>query len=130
MPDSADEMAKLLRSKLRGARIVSTRADGRIDRSFFLTMRDSDEDALRKLPRVPDRIKQWRGSVMCEWLVDWQPAELFLEEWGEHGLAQPPFVFFGDKDLLAQIKEALRAPNTSAASSADSLSPPSSHKSR
>lgn len=130
IPDSAAEMAKLLRSKLQGARIVSTRADGQIDRSFLLTVRDSDEDALRSLPRVPDRIKQWRGTVICEWLVDWQPAELFLEEWREHGFAQPPYVFFGDKDLLAQIKVALRAAETSPASSADSPSPASSHKSR
>jgi hypothetical protein len=130
MPESAAEMALLLRSKLPGARVVSTRADGRIDRSFFLTVRDSDEDALRRLPRVSDRAEQWRGTVQCEWLVDWQPAELFLEQWGEHGYGQLPFVFFGDKDLLAQIKDALRAGDTSAASRADSPDPASSHKSQ
>ena len=107
-PESAAELAVLLRDKLAGARIVSTRADGQIDRSFILTVRDSDEDALRSLPRQSDRIDRWRGTVQCEWLVDWQAAELFLEQWGECGLAQPPFVFFGDKDMLAQIKEALR----------------------
>jgi hypothetical protein len=79
---------------------------------------------------VSVRAEQWRGTVMCEWLADWQPAELFLEEWGEHGFAQRPFVFFDDKDMLAQIKEALRAAETSPASSADSPSPASSHKSR
>jgi hypothetical protein len=108
LPESAAGMAILLRSKLPDARIVSTRADGQIDRSFLLTVRSWDEDDLRSLPRVSDRAEQWRGAVLCEWLVDWRPAELFLEEWGEHGFARPPFVFFGDKELLAQIKEALR----------------------
>jgi|SRR5579884_66897 len=108
IPDSAAGMAALLRGKLPGARIVSTRADGEIDRSFILTVRDWDEDTLRSLPRASDRAGQWRGTVLCEWLVDWQPAELFLEEWGEYGFAFPPFVFFGDKELLAQIREALR----------------------
>ncbi len=108
VPETATGMAVLLRSKLPGSRIVSTRADGQIDRSFILTAGNSDEDALRKLPRVSDCAEQWRDTVMCEWLRNWQPAELFLEEWGENGLALPPFVFFGDKELLAKIKEALR----------------------
>jgi hypothetical protein len=108
IPESAVGMAALLRGKLPGARIVSTRVDGQIDRSFILTVSGWDEDTLRSLPRVSDRAEQWRGAVLCEWLVDWQPAELFLEEWGDYGFALPPFVFFGDKELLAQIKEALR----------------------
>lgn len=108
LPESAAGMAVLLRGKLPGARIVSTRADGVVDRSFILTVRGSDEGTLRRLPRVSDRAEQWRGTVLCEWLVDWQSAEFFLEEWGEYGFALPPFVFFGDNELLAQIKEVLR----------------------
>jgi hypothetical protein len=40
--------------------------------------------------------------------VNWEAAELFLEGWGECVYVRPPFVFFGDKELLARIKEALR----------------------
>ncbi len=107
-PQNAGEMATLLLGKFPKARIVSTRADGQIDRSFILTVRDCDEDTLRSLPRVSERVEQWRGTVLCEWVVNSQPAELCLEEWGEHGLTLPPFLFFGDKELLRQIKEALR----------------------
>jgi hypothetical protein len=32
----------------------------------------------------------------------------FFEEGRENGLALPPFVFFGDRELLAQIQEALQ----------------------
>lgn len=130
MPESAAEMAVFLRSKLPEARIISTRADGQIDRSFIVTVGGSDEDTLRRLPRVSDRKEQWRGTVLCEWLIDWQPAGLFMEEWGENGLALAPFVFFGDQALLAQIRGALPATETSPASSADSSSPASSHRSR
>jgi hypothetical protein len=105
---NASGLAVLLRDKLPEARIVSTRADGQIDRSFILTVGGWDGDTLRRLPRVPDRAGEWSGTVLCEWLVNWEPAELFLEEWGEYGFARPPFVFFGDKELLARIREALR----------------------
>jgi hypothetical protein len=36
-----------------------------------------------------------------------EPDDLFLEEWGKYALSLPPFVFFGDKELLEQIKDAL-----------------------
>jgi hypothetical protein len=107
-PTTAAEMASFLRGKLPGARVVSTRADGRIDRSFLLTLGDLEDEKLRKLPRVADRAEEWHGTVLCEWLVNWEPAELFLEQWGENAYARPPFVFFGDKRLLARIKEVLR----------------------
>lgn len=107
MPKSASDLAVFLRYKLPRARIVSTRADGRIDRSFILTIGDSDEATLRKLIRAADRAEEWQGTVLCECLVNWETAELFLEQWGEHAFARPPFVFFGDRELLAQINEAL-----------------------
>ncbi len=97
-----------LRDKLPKARIVSTRADGQIDRSFILTIGDADEWTLRRLPRVANRAEEWHGTVLCECLVNWETAELYLEQWEEYSLARPPFVFFGDKELLAQINEALQ----------------------
>jgi hypothetical protein len=108
LPESAAEMAMFLRDKLPGSRIVSTRADGVIDRNFLLTFRDLDEDTLRRLPRISDRVAEWRGTVLCEWLVDQQTAIILNEQWGEYAFERPPFVFFGDKKLLAQIKEVLR----------------------
>src|SRR5262245_3335815 len=108
IPKSAPDFAMFLRDKLPRARIISTRTDGRIDRSFFLTIGDSDEVTLRSLPRVADRAEEWQGTVLCECLVNWDTGELFLEEWGEYALARPPFVFFGDKKLLAKIDEALQ----------------------
>jgi hypothetical protein len=108
LPTSAPGLAAFLRDKLPNARIVSTRTDGRIDRSFFLAIGDSDEQTLRSLPRVADRAGEWRGTVLCECLVNWETADLFLEEWGEYAFARPPFVFFGDKKLLAKIEETLQ----------------------
>jgi hypothetical protein len=108
LPESAAEMAMFLRDKLPRTRIVSTRTDGAIDRNFLLTLRDVDEDTLRSLPRISDRAAEWRGTVLCEWLVDREAAVVFIEQWEEYAFERPPFVFFGDKKLLAQIKEVLR----------------------
>lgn len=108
LPGNAFAMALFLRDRLPGARIVSTRADGVIDRNFLLTFHDWDKDTLRRLPRISDRTAEWRGTVLCEWQVDQQTAKLNKELWGENAFEQPPFVFFGDKKLLARIKEILR----------------------
>jgi hypothetical protein len=110
MPKSATELALFLRDKFPEARIISTRADGQIDRSFILTIGGSDESALRRLARLADRAGEWHGTVLCEHLVNGETAELFLEQWGEYAFARQPFVFFGDKTLLAQIDESLRKP--------------------
>jgi hypothetical protein len=107
-PKNATDLAVFLQNKLPKARIISTRVDGRIDRSFLLTIGSSDERTLRSLPRVGDRAGEWQGTVLCECLVNWETADLFLEQWGEHAFARPPFVFFGDKELLAKINEALK----------------------
>src|SRR5262249_32498907 len=109
VPQSASDLAVFLQARFPKARIISTRADGQIDRSFLLTMSESDEPTLRRLPRIAERASQWRGTVMCECLVHWETEELLLEPWGEYGLACPPFVFFGDKELLEQIKQASRS---------------------
>jgi hypothetical protein len=108
LPRNASDLAMFLRDKLPKARIISTRADGQIDRSFILTIGDADEWTLRRLPRVTNRAEEWHGTVLCECLVNWETAELYLEQWEEYALARPPFVFFGDKELLAQINEALQ----------------------
>jgi hypothetical protein len=108
IPKNATDLAAFLRHKLPKARILSTRVDGRIDRSFLVTIGSSDELTLRSLPRVADRAGEWQGTVLCECLVNWETADLFLEQWGEHAFARPPFVFFGDKELLERINEALK----------------------
>jgi hypothetical protein len=107
IPQNASDLVVFLRDKLPKARIVSTRADGRIDRSFILTIGDSDEYSLRRLPRVANRADEWHGTVLCECVVNWETADLYLEQWEQYALVRPPFVFFGDKELLAQINEEL-----------------------
>ena len=111
LPKSAAALAVFLKEKIPPARIVSTRTDGQIDRSFFLTVRETDENTLRSLPRAAERAEEWRGVVLCEWLVNQEQAGLSAEQWGEHGLELPPFVFFGDKELLRKIKDAFRSPH-------------------
>jgi hypothetical protein len=108
IPRSASGLALFLQEKFPKARIISTRVDGPIDRSFLLTMSGSDERKLRSLPRMAERGRQWQGTVLCEYLTHWETAELLLEQWGEYGLARPPFVFFGDKKVLETINQALQ----------------------
>jgi hypothetical protein len=80
-------------------------ADGSFEAGFYLTAAPASWEALNHLPRTPERAGRWRGVAHCRRYGVERPV---ADGWGEHGLAAGPFLFFGDPELLAQIRVALQ----------------------
>jgi hypothetical protein len=80
-------------------------ADGNYEAGFYLTAAPTSWETLNGLPRMPERAVRWHGVAHCRRCGVEQP---FVDHWGEHGLAAGPFLFFGDPDLLTQIRVALQ----------------------
>jgi hypothetical protein len=59
------------------------------------------------LLKMPGHIDGWRGTVYCEVIGRPEQREQLLGHWGDCGLGVGPFVFFGDRALLRQIRAAL-----------------------
>jgi hypothetical protein len=117
--DGWDIPRLLQRLESRGLHLVPTPATkaGPIDQGVYLTARGQTEPAginpaarwveLNRLPKDPEQIGLWRGTVYCEVL---RPAGMrgqLLDQWGDCGLGVGPFVFFGDRALLRRIRAAL-----------------------
>jgi hypothetical protein len=64
---------------------------------------------------VKDRTEmhRWAGVVYCERVQYPEDREGMVKLWADCGLRVGPFVFFGDPELLARIRTALRAASSS-----------------
>jgi hypothetical protein len=65
------------------------------------------------MPKVRERIHSWRGTLFClrkSGENDW--SDLVLS-WGDCCLEAGPFLFFGDRELLARVRAALSALDSS-----------------
>jgi hypothetical protein len=84
-------------------RMVSARKDGVIDQAAFLTITDQEWEDLDRLFKNPKWISQWRGTLYCKR----NTAGYDLSHWGDYSLVAGPFLFFGDPELLARVRDAL-----------------------
>ncbi len=94
-----------LRQKGLILRGVPSRGDGLWLNAIYLTNTEQNDTELHGLTVHPNKINQWKGTVIvfsdeANWPHD-------TKDWGENGLHWGHFVFFGDKELLTQIVEAL-----------------------
>jgi hypothetical protein len=99
-----------LNGKGLGLRLVSTRKDGLLDGDAFLTTTDRDWLDLNELPKVPQLIHRWPGTLYCQRKTgenDWSDRVAY---WGDCCLEAGPFLLFGDRELLARVRAALSAP--------------------
>jgi hypothetical protein len=89
-----------------GLRLVATRQNGVIDNTAFLTTTAKEFEDLNRLPKDPKRIGWWQGTLYCERgpADDWSDLAW---QWGDSSLIAGPFLFFGDPDLLARVRDAL-----------------------
>jgi hypothetical protein len=97
-----------LNGKGLGLRLVSTRADGLVAGDAFLTTTGGDWLELNELPKVPELIHRWSGTLYClrkTETIDWSDRVAF---WGDCCLDAEPFLLFGDRELLARVRAALR----------------------
>jgi hypothetical protein len=91
-------------------RVVPGDRFGTPERRAYLTTTDLTWRDLDLLPKVPERLAAWKGSVYCE-RNTWPPSRDSLRrQWGEGCRCIGPFLFFGDPDLLGRIETALGAP--------------------
>jgi hypothetical protein len=77
------------------------------DRNVYFTRTDLDFTRLDILLKSPERIESWRGTVYCERMEQPESREIQANLWGDCCLLWGPFVFFGDPELLAEIRGCL-----------------------
>jgi hypothetical protein len=82
---------------------------GPIHRSVYLTGTDRGWMELNDLPKVPEQIDRWHGTVYCEEVGHAEARKEQTDLWGDCCLCLGPFVFFGDRQLLGQIRDVLMA---------------------
>jgi hypothetical protein len=101
LPDSPQELARLLSEKLPDLHVVPDSGHGRILNGFYLTTDPNKSYAdLAAMPRRQERIDCWTGSVHCAR----QDAETAHHElFSNHYLVAPPYLFFGDSAILEKI---------------------------
>ena len=101
------ELADHLRERGLGLRTLSEPAAGPNGRSALLTVNGGDWKSLCPSHKIAERVAEWKGTVHVEMQgAGWLDAR--TNAWGDCCLAAGPFLFFGDRDLLARIEEALR----------------------
>jgi hypothetical protein len=89
-----------------GLRPISTQKNGNSNEAVFLTTTDREWKDLNALSKDPRRIAEWRGILYCERLGGRDPSGL-MSQWGEDCLVAGLFLFYGDRELLAQVRTVL-----------------------
>ncbi len=89
-----------------GLRVVSPQQNGVIANTVFLTTTDKGFNEVNRLIKDPRRIGEWWGVLYCE-RVKGRDSTLWTSQWGGDCLVLGPFVFYGDRELLKQVRVAL-----------------------
>ena len=55
-------------------------------------------------------IAEWQGTVYCERWPDQEARKYQAAIWGDYCLQAGPYLFFGDRAILAEIHLALQTP--------------------
>jgi hypothetical protein len=113
LPPPPDEdgisLARRLAPRL-GLRVVPTSQDGRPKHNAYLTATGLRWKELNVLPRSAEHLGRWRGTLYCERsnYPNARPEE--VDPGSDCWLRAGPFIFFGDPELLARLREALLKP--------------------
>jgi hypothetical protein len=81
-----------------------------VENSALRTTTAKDWREFLALPKSPEAIDLWRGTIYCERLNQPGSRDPQVGLWGECCLVVGPFLFFGDRDLLRRIRVALGEP--------------------
>jgi hypothetical protein len=91
-----------------GLETIPEAADGDPGNGVFLCDRRREVQSLRRLLRQKGCTADWRGVVLLK--RENHPDDVLyrqLDEWGDCGLYEPPYVFFGDAQWIARIRAEL-----------------------
>jgi hypothetical protein len=93
-----------------GLRLVPPQKEGVLDKEAFLTTTDQSWSDLNQLPKIRERIHGWHGTLYCLRNKEGYVLSGQVDVWGDCCLVAGPFLFFGDRDLLARVRAALNEP--------------------
>jgi hypothetical protein len=96
-----------LESRGLGFRAFPTWEGGSVLYNAFLVRGGWTRDELQWLIKDQGCLEQWKGVVYCEREPRPEAAEARVTCWGDACLVAYPFIFFGDQELLMQIRSAL-----------------------
>jgi hypothetical protein len=88
-------------------RAVSADKGGAAEHNLYLTTTDKGWEQLNGVPKVPECIERWQGTVYCERVFDPATRDQQQRLWGDCCLRAGPFLFFGDRQLLGRIRACL-----------------------
>jgi hypothetical protein len=103
------ELIRHLEERGLGLCAVPSREGGPLSHNAFLTVPGKRPEDLAGLIKTRAHIARWAGVVYCERSRGADGVDL-LDLWGDFCLRAGPFWFFGDRELLARIHEALLDP--------------------
>jgi hypothetical protein len=100
-------LADYLNGKGVALRLVSTMNGHSTEWTAFLTTTDKGWEELSRPIRDRSHIDRWRGTLYCmRGSAGGARAEL-SRDWGDCCLVVGPFLLFGDRELLGQVRAAL-----------------------
>jgi hypothetical protein len=88
-------------------RQVPSGMTGNNDNTAYLTTTAKGWEELACLWKAPERIADWKGTLYVEKRGENSDTEPLIELWGDCCLVVGPFVVFGDRELLARVRDAL-----------------------
>jgi hypothetical protein len=86
---------------------VATSENGSWEQNVYLTRSARPWSELNTALKLREHLDAWRDAVYCEKAPTPSRREEQMRDWGDCCLYIGPFVFFGDRDMLAEIQASL-----------------------
>jgi hypothetical protein len=110
-PDMADwdipRLAGCLHDRGVPLHVTPTARNAPVGDTAYLSEDEWAWEDLVRLPATRESANQWQGVVYCERVGPHAGSDYRVARWGDACLDAPPFLFFGDRDLLGRIDGAL-----------------------
>jgi hypothetical protein len=103
------DLARRLAPRL-GLGVVGTSQNSTSRHNAYLTATGLTWQELNRLPRSAEHVGRWRGTLYCERSNNHNARQEEVDSGSGCWLRAGPFVFFGDRELLACIQETLTGP--------------------
>jgi hypothetical protein len=100
-------LAGYLNEKGLNLRLRPTQESGPIATSAYLLTDERPWLELNRLVKTPEFMEPWRGTLYCEWGGEGRRWNNLASQWGDCHLIAGPFIFFGDRELLARVRAVL-----------------------
>src|SRR5579885_2478962 len=103
-----DQLERYLQEQGLGLRRVAPTRMPAMVPCMFLTRTDKTWDQLEHVAKGQSMIDEWQGTVYCEKWLNASGRNFQAAIWGDCCLQAGPYLFFGDRTILAEIHLALQ----------------------